>query len=474
MATVHADVEARNQEIYEQSGRFERDRLERQWAFELVSFAEQRHGCSGSTPPHLRLNSGRIGSGPRRSTNSQGRPPAPAPVVLRAQQNPSPCAMLLLCPCARARPSSRASNLGPATTSSPGLSRARCSSSSARASHAPEAVVALPPAAALLCSWPSPTDPTWPRVFGCFPAGSRSHRRLASAARLPGAAFCIAVKLPLLLLLVLQQRAEHLAPNRSPLLAVDNAKAQLALHLLAAQIRQPKPNAMDAPAQPRRTFASTPAGSARVPAAPPTPRAVHLRPHPSSSVPSRTRAPVPCSSSTHAPELARRRAPPTSAPPPRPRRASREPDARAPLPGRPTRLKPSSPFVRGLLLVQAIAASSRSRPAAFRHGLAAPAAALLCSWPSPTDPTWPRVFGCFPAGSRSHRRLASAARLPGAAFCIAVKLPLLLLLVLQQRAEHLAPNRSPLLAVDNAKAQLALHLLAAQIRQPKPASFGPM
>ena len=31
----------RNQEIYEQFGRFERDRLERQWAFELASFAER-------------------------------------------------------------------------------------------------------------------------------------------------------------------------------------------------------------------------------------------------------------------------------------------------------------------------------------------------------------------------------------------------------------------------------------------------
>ncbi|XP_045087058.1 uncharacterized protein [Aegilops tauschii subsp. strangulata] len=53
--------------------------------------------------------------------------------------------MLLLRPCALARPSSRASNLDPATMSSPGLSRARCSSSSARASHAPHAVVVLRP-----------------------------------------------------------------------------------------------------------------------------------------------------------------------------------------------------------------------------------------------------------------------------------------------------------------------------------------
>ena len=41
---------------------------------------------------------------------------------------------------------------------------------------------------------------------------------------------------------------------------------------------------------------------------------------------SSTRAHVPCSSSAHAPELARRRAPPTSTPPPRPRRASRAPE----------------------------------------------------------------------------------------------------------------------------------------------------
>jgi hypothetical protein len=39
VATAHADAEARNQEIYKQSGRFERGRLERQRAFE-VSVAE--------------------------------------------------------------------------------------------------------------------------------------------------------------------------------------------------------------------------------------------------------------------------------------------------------------------------------------------------------------------------------------------------------------------------------------------------
>ena len=37
VTTAHANAEARDQEIYDQSGRFERDRLERQWAFELAS-----------------------------------------------------------------------------------------------------------------------------------------------------------------------------------------------------------------------------------------------------------------------------------------------------------------------------------------------------------------------------------------------------------------------------------------------------
>ena len=41
VATAHADAEARNQEIYEQSGCFERDRLERQWVFVLASVAER-------------------------------------------------------------------------------------------------------------------------------------------------------------------------------------------------------------------------------------------------------------------------------------------------------------------------------------------------------------------------------------------------------------------------------------------------
>ena len=37
VAATHTDTEVRNQEIYEQSSHFERDRLERQWAFELAS-----------------------------------------------------------------------------------------------------------------------------------------------------------------------------------------------------------------------------------------------------------------------------------------------------------------------------------------------------------------------------------------------------------------------------------------------------
>ena len=39
VAAAHAASEARNQEIYEENHRFERDRLERQWAFELETFA---------------------------------------------------------------------------------------------------------------------------------------------------------------------------------------------------------------------------------------------------------------------------------------------------------------------------------------------------------------------------------------------------------------------------------------------------
>ena len=55
VAATHADVEARNQKIYEQSGRFERDRLERQWAFELASAAE--HAAAACTVLHLSSSS---------------------------------------------------------------------------------------------------------------------------------------------------------------------------------------------------------------------------------------------------------------------------------------------------------------------------------------------------------------------------------------------------------------------------------
>ena len=58
VAAAHADAEARNQEIYEQSGRFERDRLERQWAFELASVAE-RAAAAGTV---LQLSSSSVGS----------------------------------------------------------------------------------------------------------------------------------------------------------------------------------------------------------------------------------------------------------------------------------------------------------------------------------------------------------------------------------------------------------------------------
>ena len=51
VAAAHADVEAMNQEIYEQFDRFERDRLERQWAFELASVAE--HAVAAGTVLHL-------------------------------------------------------------------------------------------------------------------------------------------------------------------------------------------------------------------------------------------------------------------------------------------------------------------------------------------------------------------------------------------------------------------------------------
>ena len=55
MATARANAEARNKEIYEQSGRFERDRLERQWAFKLASVAE--HAAVAGTVLHLSSSS---------------------------------------------------------------------------------------------------------------------------------------------------------------------------------------------------------------------------------------------------------------------------------------------------------------------------------------------------------------------------------------------------------------------------------
>ena len=58
VAATHADAKARNQEIYEQSDRFERDRLERQWAFELASVAE-RAAAAGTV---LHLSSLSVGS----------------------------------------------------------------------------------------------------------------------------------------------------------------------------------------------------------------------------------------------------------------------------------------------------------------------------------------------------------------------------------------------------------------------------
>ena len=58
VAAAHADAKARNQEIYEQSGRFERDRLERQWAFELPSVAER----AAMACTVLHLSSSSVGS----------------------------------------------------------------------------------------------------------------------------------------------------------------------------------------------------------------------------------------------------------------------------------------------------------------------------------------------------------------------------------------------------------------------------
>ena len=58
VAVAHADAKTRNQEIYEQSDRFERDRLERQWAFELASVAE-RAAAVGTV---LHFSSSSVGS----------------------------------------------------------------------------------------------------------------------------------------------------------------------------------------------------------------------------------------------------------------------------------------------------------------------------------------------------------------------------------------------------------------------------
>ena len=48
VAAAHTDAEARNQEIYEENHRFERDRLERQWAFQLASIVER--AAEGNMP----------------------------------------------------------------------------------------------------------------------------------------------------------------------------------------------------------------------------------------------------------------------------------------------------------------------------------------------------------------------------------------------------------------------------------------
>ena len=58
VAMAHAASEARNQEIYEENHRFERDRLERQLAFELASVAE-RAAAAGTV---LHLSSSSVGS----------------------------------------------------------------------------------------------------------------------------------------------------------------------------------------------------------------------------------------------------------------------------------------------------------------------------------------------------------------------------------------------------------------------------
>ena len=58
VASAHADAEARNQEIYKQSSRSERDRLERQWAFELASVTER----AAAAATVLHLSSSSVGS----------------------------------------------------------------------------------------------------------------------------------------------------------------------------------------------------------------------------------------------------------------------------------------------------------------------------------------------------------------------------------------------------------------------------
>ena len=58
VAAAHAASESTNQEIYEENHRFERDRLERQWAFKLASVAE-RVAAAGTV---LLLFSSSVGS----------------------------------------------------------------------------------------------------------------------------------------------------------------------------------------------------------------------------------------------------------------------------------------------------------------------------------------------------------------------------------------------------------------------------
>ena len=70
VAAAHADAAAGNQEIYEQSGRFERDRLEQQLAFELASVAERV--AAAGTVLHL--------------SSSSVDPPPPLPLTERDRQ----------------------------------------------------------------------------------------------------------------------------------------------------------------------------------------------------------------------------------------------------------------------------------------------------------------------------------------------------------------------------------------------------